>query len=949
MILIMRTKRLFSAGILTLALACAPHAAWAGPDQDTEWVVTGQHVDAPIPIWHADTHSFTMNTINMPMEKTVLWLPKAWAGSGAHDAKYQLEVPEKRPDLAFLGPEHSVLNAAPQNPGPNNTPIWAGLGADSSVEWAAPDEFDGSTYTLDLINVDGPGRMEMFIDHGDSVSRFLSSHEIAYRSVYNPRHTHLFTTFTQPGRYQARFRVNARSIDGKTIYTSPIQSLTWQVGGSNPESGTIKDIRKAFASAPSQRSDGAQAQPSLTLAPNAQHEHPGDQHLTEITFTSGNSSDRGRVWFMVNGYFLSEEAVVDGRAQIRELLGDDDALVQAVFIPEEGSGAARWASTPQAYSQRDRSEVRVTRASSVIIEHSNPDPSPVWDPTEISVSRPGVHVSYVRNEGNEDQYTVQVQADDPELRAAYKVEFFESEYDFSPWCAIEGTLGKGGVDVKQQDLGACMEQPMYMKFSVRPHPKSLASVTTKAKDEVELSSSFGLDLKLKMWPGATPVQPTPEPTTEPLIPSPNPAPSPTPAPELPDTSNHHAADPVKTNPVEITRGHMDLRLRSDEASPSKYSLVLKDDSLTGEKTSVMRAIDSVTWKVGVNARFTRPQSLSDPSYDVLGSVGESSYVLPETQNPDIVWPGVSTEGIDYALFPKGIDYELRVLESPKDSRVAFFQAGTFGAPANIMVDSANAEKSRIHTDSPTHMHANWVFSKPGHYRLQIRALDGDKEIAAPVSWSVSVHEAAAQPIEKEETPAPSASPSTPVPSVQPTVAPRPTDPSPTLAPTPAVSTPAHTHPAATTPAPADAQPTPASPEAPAAPRESAAADTPAAQPNGPGSAPSASAPAPSQSASPLGRVSAIERLTGGQVFGSSGSAPSATSADTSPAGEHKDEASTSPSDDAKETPEANPVALAADSPRALSRSPLSRWWWIPVAALAVILGGGAAFIIKKRI
>ena len=67
----------------------------------------------------------------------------------------------------------------------------------------------------------------------------------------------------------------------------------------------------------------------------------------------------------------------------------------------------------------------------------------------------------------------------------------------------------------------------------------------------------------------------------------------------------------------------------------------------------MRAIDSVTWKVGVNARFTRPQSLSDPTYDVLGAIGESSYVLPETQNPDIVWPGVSTEGIDYSQFLKG--------------------------------------------------------------------------------------------------------------------------------------------------------------------------------------------------------------------------------------------------------------------------------------------------------
>ena len=926
MILIMRVKRIISTGALALTIALMPQLAWAGPDRDAEWVVTGQHVDAPIPIWHADTHSFTMNTINMPVEKTVLWLPKAWAGSGAQDAKYQLEIPEKRPDLAFLGPEHSVLNAAPQNPGPNNTPIWAGLGADSSVEWAAPDEFDGSTYTLDLINVDGPGRMEMFIDHGDSVSRFLSSHDIAYRSVYNPRHTHLFTTFTQPGRYQARFRVNARSVDGKTIYTSPIQSLTWQVGGSNPSSGSITDIHQAFAAAQAQRSDGVQAQPSLTLAPNPEREHPGDQHLTEITFNSGHSTDKGRLWLTVNGYFLTEEPVVDGKAQVRELLGDDDALIQAVFIPEAGSGSARWASTPQAFSQRDRAEVRVTRASSVIIEPSNPDPSPVWDPAQISVSRPGVHVSYIRKEGSEDQYTVQVQADDPELRAAYKVEFFESEYDFSPWCAIEGTLGKGGIDVQQQDLGACIGQPMYMKFTVRPHPKSLASMTTKAQEDVELSSSFGMDLKLKMWPGGSPAEPAPAPTSEPLLPSP--APTPSPAPNIPDTSNDHAADALKTNPVELARGHMDLRLRVDSGAPTNYSLVLKDDSLTGEKTSVMRAIDSVTWKVGVNARFTRPQSLSDPSYDVLGAIGESSYVLPETQNPDIVWPGVSTEGIDYSLFPKGIDYELKVVESPKDSRVAFFQGGTFGGPANIMVDSADPAKSLIHTDSPTHMHANWVFSRPGHYRLQIRALDGDKEIAAPVSWNVSVHEAAVP------TPAPSSE----QPSEQPTPSPSPSVDTPSVAPVP---TPDQT--SAPTPVPTESAPAPAaSPTA----ADPTASENPLAQPTT-----QTNSTPPSNT---LGQVSAGERLLGsrtnssgsrrvlGGVSGGDGAVPLAASTESSAA----PTLSESPAADSDSPAQA--AQLSNDEAAEPNASRIPRWWWIPAAALAIVLGAGTAVVIRRR-
>ena len=227
--------RRVSTAALALFLALTPATAWAGPDQDKDWIVTRQHVDAPIPIWHDDTNSFSLNTINLPMEKTALWIPKAWTGTSEKDeAKSQLVIPAKRPDLAFLGSEGAVLNAAPQNPGPGNTPIWAGLGAG---EVGDADKFEGETYTLDLISVDGPGRMEMFIDNGDSVNRFLSSHDTAYRSVYNPRHSHMYTTFTQPGRYVANYKMTARSADGTAIYSSPITPLVWQV-----VSYTIDDV-----------------------------------------------------------------------------------------------------------------------------------------------------------------------------------------------------------------------------------------------------------------------------------------------------------------------------------------------------------------------------------------------------------------------------------------------------------------------------------------------------------------------------------------------------------------------------------------------------------------------------------------------------------------------------------------------------------------------------------
>lgn len=41
--------RRISTAALALFLALTPAAAWAGPDQDKDWIVTGQHVDAPIP------------------------------------------------------------------------------------------------------------------------------------------------------------------------------------------------------------------------------------------------------------------------------------------------------------------------------------------------------------------------------------------------------------------------------------------------------------------------------------------------------------------------------------------------------------------------------------------------------------------------------------------------------------------------------------------------------------------------------------------------------------------------------------------------------------------------------------------------------------------------------------------------------------------------------------
>ena len=124
---------------------------------------------------------------------------------------------------------------------------------------------------------------------------------------------------------------------------------------------------------------------------------------------------------------------------------------------------------------------------------------------------------------------------------------------------------------------------------------------------------------------------------------------------------------------------------------------------------MLRTLGSTTLAVAPNARFVRPASLADASYDVLGPVGAATYVLPETQNSDIVWPGLSTEGIDYAALPEGADLTLHLAQAPAGARVAFFQGGTFGAGAKVHFDSTKGD-GVVHTTEATHMHGNWVFS-----------------------------------------------------------------------------------------------------------------------------------------------------------------------------------------------------------------------------------------------
>ena len=636
----------------------------------------------------------------------------------------------------------------------------------------------------------------------------------------------------------------------------------------------------------------------------------------------------------------------------------------------------------------------------------------MWNPDHLPISSRRVEVSYDLLPGSTDQYTATVRANDPTLRATYKIEFLESKWDFSPWCSMEGTLGAGGMDMKTQDLGVCQSDPMFMRVTLRPHPLSDAVMTVAEASDVTVGSHVGLTAMLKMRDGiAAPEEPEP---------APNPTPAPAPAPD--NGGNDATPDPASSllsDPVEIARGHLDVRLtQASGENGTTYGLAVKDDSLTAARTSVMRTVGSTTLTVAPNARFVRPASLSDPSYDVLGPVGTATYVLPETQNSDIVWPGLSTEGIDYAALPDGADLTLHLAQAPEGARVAFFQGGTFGAGAKVHFDSSKGD-GLVHTTEATHMHGNWVFSAPGTYRIEVGARSGDRTLVQPEAFTVTVrsgrHNEAPAPVDEEPVPTPSPGPS-PVPEPVPTPAPEPTPaPAPSVDPTPAPSVDPAPDPMptpfpapATDPAPVPApslDPTPA-PEptvdpAPAPSEDPAPAPEPSADP-APAPAPAPSAdpapmptpfPAPAPSGGPVRIPAAPAPASNAGTPAASGAtrtaAPAATggSATGAPAARSNGAASGTTSSAPVTAPKAAPAATPSASPSAAPQSgaqsgetaqsggaaipengtadasgamPIaaaieggrsggwSPYWLVLLVIPAALAGGGAGYLIRTR-
>ena len=156
---------------------------------------------------------------------------------------------------------------------------------------------------------------------------------------------------------------------------------------------------------------------------------------------------------------------------------------------------------------------------------------------------------------------------------------------------------------------------------------------------------------------------------------------------------------------EISVGHVDLGPRLIDG---QWRAGLRHDAETG---AVWRDPNQTVLRVNDAAIMTAPDSAD---YPFLADVaGKPVHVIPQTQNPSVVWLGWNTQDPAVtATIDRGLTMRVGPVSGPGRAWL-FLQSGTFGKP--LLLADSGAAPGDVWIDSGTHVHANWAFSAPGTY------------------------------------------------------------------------------------------------------------------------------------------------------------------------------------------------------------------------------------------
>ncbi|MFJ6216866.1 choice-of-anchor M domain-containing protein [Streptomyces sp. NPDC092296] len=171
---------------------------------------------------------------------------------------------------------------------------------------------------------------------------------------------------------------------------------------------------------------------------------------------------------------------------------------------------------------------------------------------------------------------------------------------------------------------------------------------------------------------------------------------------------HDVGDPVLSERTVIDVGHVDAI--SPRLVGTDFRSLLLDDR--DPLAPVWRTPESVILHV-------RPAAALDVADDpdgfaFLGQPGDVLYVIPQTQDPGLIWAGWSTQSFGPEDVRGDLTLTLDRVDGP--GQVVLWEWSPFGAPEPV-IDGRAGLPASYPVPANTHQHANWAFTRPGVYRL----------------------------------------------------------------------------------------------------------------------------------------------------------------------------------------------------------------------------------------
>lgn len=177
----------------------------------------------------------------------------------------------------------------------------------------------------------------------------------------------------------------------------------------------------------------------------------------------------------------------------------------------------------------------------------------------------------------------------------------------------------------------------------------------------------------------------------------------------PAGSASDAAAQTGTGRKVLSNGHLDMGPRFDHG---RWTVQIRDD--TGDQ-AVWRNLSDVVLQANNYSRVTVPD---DPDFAFLGRPGEEIWLLPQVQREGVLWPGWNSQDPTVAAtVDREVTWRLNGVQGA--GHFLLYLNEDFGAP-KILFDSGKRFPQETGIEVDSHVHGNWVFSRPGTYLLNVQ-------------------------------------------------------------------------------------------------------------------------------------------------------------------------------------------------------------------------------------